>query len=175
MRLPVLFGYVPRLMKTTTKIPKRSLCSFFEIHNCQEGNSDNLCRNSLLISNKKLLYCPRKYFSVMNNNNDSTNQSTKSELKSLRLKIPTAADMEEIGAFMYSLLSRAKSPDMSVDQGSLGLVIFLKGDLGAGKTVFARGFVRSATGDETQRVTSPTYLLSNTYKVTSNANILLQQ
>jgi tRNA A37 threonylcarbamoyladenosine biosynthesis protein TsaE len=45
-------------------------------------------------------------------------------------------------------------------------VIFLDGDLGAGKTCLARGFVRALTGDDTLRVTSPTYLLSNTYRAT---------
>jgi len=39
----------------------------------------------------------------------------------------------------------------------------LGGDLGAGKTCFARGFVRARSGYFDMRVTSPTYLLSNTY------------
>lgn len=42
-----------------------------------------------------------------------------------------------------------------------GRVVCLSGDLGAGKTVFARGFVRAATGEPRLRVTSPTYLLAN--------------
>lgn len=46
-----------------------------------------------------------------------------------------------------------------------GDVILLDGDLGAGKTCFSRGFVRGRTGSENERVTSPTYLLSNTYPV----------
>ena len=51
---------------------------------------------------------------------------------------------------------------LSINTGP-GDVILLGGDLGAGKTCFSRGFVRARTGDLEQRVTSPTYLLSNTY------------
>ena len=44
-----------------------------------------------------------------------------------------------------------------------GFTICLSGDLGAGKTVFSRGFLRAASGDARMRVTSPTYLLDNAY------------
>lgn len=45
-----------------------------------------------------------------------------------------------------------------------GDVLLLGGDLGAGKTTFSRGFVRARTGaGDDLRVTSPTYLLSNSY------------
>lgn len=44
-----------------------------------------------------------------------------------------------------------------------GYTICLSGDLGAGKTVFSRGFLRAASGDARMRVTSPTYLLDNAY------------
>ncbi|KAF4033006.1 Threonylcarbamoyl adenosine biosynthesis protein TsaE [Phytophthora infestans] len=44
-----------------------------------------------------------------------------------------------------------------------GDVLFLKGDLGCGKTCLARGFVRAYTGQKDLAVTSPTYLLVNTY------------
>lgn len=37
-------------------------------------------------------------------------------------------------------------------------------DLGCGKTCFARGFVRAHLQDETLSVTSPTYLLVNSYE-----------
>ena len=43
-----------------------------------------------------------------------------------------------------------------------GSVLLLNGDLGAGKTVFARGVVRGMGGDEPY-VTSPTFTLMNTY------------
>ena len=71
---------------------------------------------------------------------------------SLELCIPTAEDMEDIGGIL--------------SVGSVkGDIILLDGDLGAGKTCFARGFIRGRTGMEKERVTSPTYLLSNTYPV----------
>jgi len=73
----------------------------------------------------------------------------------LKLLIPTAEDMEDIGGLVASVTLE--------DEAAAGGKIFLKGDLGAGKTAFARGFLRAATGDADLRVTSPTYLLSNTY------------
>lgn len=50
-----------------------------------------------------------------------------------------------------------------------GSVVLLYGELGAGKTSFARGFVRAAVNDPTIEVTSPTFLLANEYPVTSDA------
>lgn len=44
-----------------------------------------------------------------------------------------------------------------------GDALFLDGDLGAGKTCLARGYVHSARRDSSLQVTSPTYLLVNTY------------
>lgn len=48
---------------------------------------------------------------------------------------------------------------------TIGDIILLDGDLGAGKTCFSRGFVRGRTGLPNQLVTSPTFLLSNTYPI----------
>lgn len=53
----------------------------------------------------------------------------------------------------------------------VGDVLFLTGDLGAGKTTLARGIIRQKCGDETMRVTSPTYLLDNTYEYDHNGNV----
>jgi Threonylcarbamoyl adenosine biosynthesis protein TsaE len=108
--------------------------------------------------------------------NDGTDTFTKAT--SLRLVAATEDDMEEI-AYLVSSVSLGRSlTDSPVAQtGSPlqppptslaptpqgGLVVFLQGDLGAGKTTFARAFLRAATGDWSLRVTSPTYLLSNTY------------
>lgn len=75
-----------------------------------------------------------------------------SDFYSLDLRIPTPEDMEDVGG----LLSVGSTK---------GDVILLDGDLGAGKTCFSRGFVRGRTGSENERVTSPTYLLSNAYAV----------
>lgn len=41
-------------------------------------------------------------------------------------------------------------------------VVLLRGDLGVGKTCFARGFIRAKVDESDLRVTSPSYLLDNT-------------
>lgn len=70
----------------------------------------------------------------------------------IEIFIPTPDDMEDIGGIL--------------SVGSTGGdVILLDGDLGAGKTCFSRGFIRGRTGRYDERVTSPTYLLSNSYDV----------
>lgn len=43
-------------------------------------------------------------------------------------------------------------------------VIFLEGDLGAGKSVFARALIRALTGDENLSVPSPTFTLLQNYE-----------
>ena len=92
---------------------------------------------------------------------DGTTTNLPSSFYTLKLSIPTSEDMEEMGALLSVL---ASPPD----------AIFLDGDLGAGKTSLSRGFILCKTGQEddddsstksrsSMRVTSPTYLLSNTY------------
>lgn len=46
------------------------------------------------------------------------------------------------------------------------LVLLLEGDLGAGKTTFARGFVRALPGGEKVMVQSPTFALARRYPTT---------
>ena len=77
----------------------------------------------------------------------------------MKLLIPTAEDMEDVGGLIATITLE--------DEDAAGSIIFLMGDLGAGKTAFARGFLRAATGTVDLRVTSPTYLLSNSYPVNS--------
>ncbi len=74
---------------------------------------------------------------------------------SVALIIDTPETMEEVGSFL-SIITQP------------GDVIFLDGDIGAGKSVFARGFIRTRTGISDLRVTSPTYLLCNTYPTYDN-------
>ena len=88
----------------------------------------------------------------MNNCGLRLSSSSNNDHYSLDLCIPTPDDMEDIGGLL------------SVNSNK-GDVILLDGDLGAGKTCFSRGFIRGRTGLEDERVTSPTYLLSNTYAV----------
>ena len=89
------------------------------------------------------------------------------DFHSISLSIPTMETMEEVGA-LIAVLSQQTD------------VLFLDGDLGAGKTTFSRGFIKCKLGivddscdyDEDSegieqgslRITSPTYLLSNTYQ-----------
>lgn len=82
----------------------------------------------------------------------SYHSTNKANNYSLELFVPTPEDMEDMGGLL--------------SVGSVGGdVILLDGDLGAGKTCFSRGFVRGKTGLQDERVTSPTYLLSNSYFV----------
>jgi tRNA threonylcarbamoyladenosine biosynthesis protein TsaE len=59
--------------------------------------------------------------------------------------------LEAFGARLASILHR-------------GDVVFMRGDLGAGKTTISRGFVRNKLNDDEMVVTSPSYLLDNTYQ-----------
>ena len=65
----------------------------------------------------------------------------------------TTASEEETEAFAAELALRLTPP----------LVILLDGDLGAGKTTFARGFVGSLEGGDAVLVQSPTFALARTY------------
>ena len=57
-------------------------------------------------------------------------------------------------SLLASLLSAKRKP---------GDVLLLYGDVGAGKSAFARAFIRSAARDEGLPVPSPTFLLHNVY------------
>jgi tRNA threonylcarbamoyladenosine biosynthesis protein TsaE len=71
----------------------------------------------------------------------------------MRTRTDTAQDTEELGG----QLARARPP--AADQ-SLA-VLYLCGELGAGKTTFARGFLRAL--GVTEEVRSPTYTLLELY------------
>ncbi|CDF37489.1 unnamed protein product [Chondrus crispus] len=75
-------------------------------------------------------------------------QSTRSRLP--RLWLPNTSATHQLG----TLLGQDARPSD---------VILLSGSLGAGKTCFARGYIQTVRGDTAIEVTSPTYLLVNTY------------
>ena len=63
-------------------------------------------------------------------------------------------------------------PDIAATQALAGRIaalaspgdaILLQGELGAGKTAFARAFIRAAAGDPTLEVPSPTFTLVQSY------------
>ena len=61
---------------------------------------------------------------------------------------------QTVGSYEPRLVSRTGAGD----------TVCLHGDVGAGKTCFARGFIRARTADPGLRVTSPSYLLDNSYE-----------
>jgi len=63
----------------------------------------------------------------------------------------TEEDMEALGAALFAAAPPAPS------------LVAIRGDLGTGKSCFTRGAVRALVGDPALRVTSPSYLLDNTY------------
>ena len=85
------------------------------------------------------------------------------------LRVPTAQDMEDVGAVLATTWLEEVATTTTTTSSLTPTCLFLQGDLGAGKTAFARGFVQGALGDGTIRVTSPTYLLSNTYSLVDPA------
>ena len=89
-------------------------------------------------------------WNAIKNTNFDYNSNSNDNLVIEKKCIKRAEDIEEIGARISSLIT-------------IGDTLYLRGDLGAGKTTFSRGFIRSKTGDNDMLVTSPSYLLDNTY------------
>ena len=127
-----------------------SLCSGIRLHRNIQVNSQYLfaaTTSRMIHSTKTSTHCNNKLHAL-----NSKNTNMDEEDYNLTLTIPTPSDMEDIGALL------------SVNSNK-GDVILLDGDLGAGKTCFSRGFIRAKTGCGDERVTSPTYLLSNMYSI----------
>ncbi len=69
-------------------------------------------------------------------------------------------------SFTVDLANEAATDRLVRDVAALieaGDMITLSGDLGAGKTTFARAFIRYVAGDDTIEVPSPTFTLTQTY------------
>jgi tRNA threonylcarbamoyl adenosine modification protein YjeE len=67
-----------------------------------------------------------------------------------------------------TIIANSEAETVQVARGiaadlAAGSVIYLHGDLGMGKSVFARGLVRSLCGDEDMEVPSPTFTLVQVY------------
>jgi len=124
----------------------RTINAFASLSHCRQSSNMLLRR-----STKKSLQRSTHSTAIIHSKKTNHQLSATSEY-TLDLCIPTAEDMEDIGGLL------------SVES-TKGDIILLDGDLGAGKTCFSRGFVRGRTGLENERVTSPTYLLSNSYSV----------
>ncbi len=75
-------------------------------------------------------------------------------MKSIPVKIQSEQDMTIFAADLACLV-----PPHTV--------ILLSGDLGVGKTAFARGFIRSAAGDQTMPIPSPTFNMVSIYETTT--------
>ena len=74
--------------------------------------------------------------------------------------MPNAADRTVI---LPDLVATARLAAAVARLARPGDAILLEGPLGAGKTAFARAFLRAATGDPALEVPSPTFTLVQTY------------
>jgi tRNA threonylcarbamoyladenosine biosynthesis protein TsaE len=76
-------------------------------------------------------------------------------------KIPSAKKMQQLGKLLAQTI--CESPDKS---SGGAVVVALTGDLGAGKTQFAKGFARGL--GITQQISSPTFVICRSYKIPGN-------
>ena len=167
-------GFFPRAsLSKCSSIYQQRVCSI-------STSSASMGLISTSRGNHRTTECPfqtsRPLAMSRSTSSSSTESGTDEKSHQLSLSIPTMEVMEEVGA-LIAILSHETD------------VLFLDGDLGAGKTTFSRGFIKCKLGiaddaDETEndgaddvdasagarveqaslRITSPTYLLSNTYE-----------
>ena len=83
----------------------------------------------------------------------------KTEPTDIRFYLASEADTEQLARWLAPLLGEGSNAEEA------GGRIHLHGDLGAGKTCFARAFLRAC--GVTGRIKSPSYALLETYKVSN--------
>lgn len=74
--------------------------------------------------------------------------------------VRTAKECSQIGQFLGNQMRKRS-----------GSVVMLLGEVGVGKSEFARGLIRSVTKQKDLVVTSPTFILCNSYPCKSGRNI----
>ena len=84
----------------------------------------------------------------------------------ITLELPDEQATDALGARLAHTLLKNIKPNKINDLGnSAGAAIYLRGDLGAGKTALTRALLRAA--GVTGRIKSPSYALLESYKVSS--------
>src|ERR1700728_4954740 len=71
-------------------------------------------------------------------------------------------------SFSVTLSNEEATPRLAIDIAAAlepGALVTLSGDLGAGKTTFARALIRHLAGDDTIEVPSPTFTFLQTYEL----------
>uniref|UniRef100_Q31GP6 tRNA threonylcarbamoyladenosine biosynthesis protein TsaE n=1 Tax=Hydrogenovibrio crunogenus (strain DSM 25203 / XCL-2) TaxID=317025 RepID=Q31GP6_HYDCU len=91
----------------------------------------------------------------MNFTKSTTDPESKEDLLEGQLLLETEADTKQLAHVFAQLCDQLKTFDS-------GWMIYLKGDLGAGKSFFSRAFVQSFLPG--QKVKSPTYALVENYQ-----------
>ena len=126
------------------------------------------------IHQNRFIFGSRDYFAVENRGESDHKDPSRNDDE--KLSIMKENHMKEEGRFdsdPYKLsIQLIDEEDTDIVGQALafsglknGNTIFLKGDLGAGKTTLTRSFIRAYMDNPTFPVTSPSYLLDNTYKV----------
>lgn len=86
---------------------------------------------------------------------------------SLTLRVDRTSGMEKLGGTLADVLMSWTRRDGCRSNTS----VCLFGDIGTGKTVFSRGFLRRAMNDDRLEVGSPTFLLANEYVVADGIKV----